>query len=118
MNRLSPTPHHHHILIGSGATHSTSAPTPCDQSSHDLLVLEWSKKLNSKTIMFQIPLFGKMIIVNDANITRYVLVGNHSKYPTYKTLLPLIGRKSMVASEGEVWAKQRKLYIPGFNPDF
>jgi myosin-crossreactive antigen len=24
----------------------------------------------------------------------------------------------MVATEGEVWAKQRKLYIPGFNPDF
>jgi cytochrome P450 len=85
--------------------------------SHDLF-LEQSKKLNSKIIMFQIPLLGKMIIVNDANIARYVLAGNHSKSPTYKTLLPLIERKSMVATEGEVWAKQRKLYIPGFNPDF
>jgi cytochrome P450 len=68
--------------------------------------------------MFQIPLLGKMIMVNNANIARYVLAGNHSKSPTYKTLLPLIGRKSMVVTEGEVWAKQRKLYIPGLNLDF
>ena len=76
------------------------------------------KETQQQIIMFQIPLLGKMIIVNDANIAQYVIVGNHSKSPAYKTLLPLIGRKNMVATEGEIWAKQRKLCVPGFNPDF
>jgi cytochrome P450 len=107
-----PSPPHPHWIWGH-ALHLRPDPAR-PKRSHDLF-LEWSKKLNSKIIMFQIPLLDKIIIVNDANIARYVLVGDHSKSPTYKTLLPLIGRKSMVAKEGEVWAKQRKLYIPGLH---
>jgi cytochrome P450 len=74
--------------------------------------------ISTESSNFVTNVLYKMIIVNDANIARYVLAGNHSKSPSYKTLLPLIGTKSMVATEGEVWAKQGKLYIPGFNPDF
>ena len=53
-------------------------------------------------------------------MARYVLK-NSSKFPkspTYKTLFSLIGRKSIVATEGSEWASQRKLYNPGFSPDF
>eukprot|EP00967_Tisochrysis_lutea_P043092 scaffold52030_cov15-Tisochrysis_lutea.AAC.1 len=39
---------------------------------------------------------------------------NYPKSPTYDTLHPFIGAKSMVCSEGKVWSKQRKAFAPGF----
>ena len=111
-----PTPADRHWLW----LHALSlAPNPdSPHQSHDLLFLEWSKKLKSKVIMFEIPIKGRFIVVSDAAVAKYILMGNHKKSPTYSSLVPLIGRKSMVATEGETWSTQRKLYNPCFNPDF
>lgn len=88
--------------------------------SHDIIFLEWMNRLNSKVVSFQLPFIGRFIVVGDAEIARYVLSTSNKfpKSPTYKQILPLIGRKSMVAAEGSEWASQRKLYNPGFSPDF
>ena len=88
--------------------------------SHDIIFLEWMNRLNSKVVSFQLPFIGRFIVVGDAEIARYVLSTSNKfpKSPTYKQILPLIGRKSMVAAEGSEWALQRKLYNPGFSPDF
>ena len=77
-------------------------------------------RLKSKVVLFQLPVVGRLIVVGDAEVARYVLSQNNKfpKYPTYKTMFALIGRKSMVAAEGSEWASQRKLYNPGFSPDF
>jgi cytochrome P450 len=96
-------------------------PTPnSPRVSHDIIFFEWMKRLNSKVVLFQIPVLGKFIVVGDAEVARIVLSNNKSfpKSPTYKQLLPLLGRKSMVAAEGDEWASQRKLYNPGFSPEF
>ncbi|KAL7487962.1 hypothetical protein ACHAW6_013551 [Cyclotella cf. meneghiniana] len=111
-----PTPPNPHWLWGHALCLRPDPNAP--KQSHDLLFLEWNKKLKSKVVMFQIPMLGRFIVVSDATVARYVLMGNFCKSPTYKTLLPLIGRKSMVATEGETWASQRKLYNPGFDPTF
>ncbi|KAL3790667.1 hypothetical protein HJC23_009767 [Cyclotella cryptica] len=111
-----PTPPNRHWLWGHALCLRPDPNAP--KQSHDLLFLEWNKKLKSKVVMFQIPMLGRFIVVSDATVARYVLMGNFRKSPTYKTLLPLIGRKSMVATEGETWASQRRLYNPGFNPAF
>jgi cytochrome P450 len=111
-----PTPSHKHWLW----RHAQSlAPNPdSPHQSHDLLFLEWSKKLNSKVIMFEIPIKGRFVVVCDASIAKYILMGNHIKSPTYASLVPLIGRKSMVATEGQTWSTQRRLYNPCFDPSF
>jgi cytochrome P450 len=77
-------------------------------------------ELKSKVIMFHLPIVGRFIVIGDANVARYVLMGNSEfvKSPTYSTLLPLIGRKSLVTMEGDEWSVQRKSYNPGFSPDF
>ncbi len=88
--------------------------------SHDIIFLKWMNRLKSKVVMFQLPIVGRFIVVGDAEVARYVLSQNKKfpKSPTYKEIFPLIGRKSMVAAEGREWASQRKLYNPGFSPDF
>mmetsp|Transcript_34164 Transcript_34164/g.72789 ORF Transcript_34164/g.72789 Transcript_34164/m.72789 type:complete len:490 (-) Transcript_34164:55-1524(-) len=88
--------------------------------SHDIIFLEWMNRLKSKVVLFQIPVIGRFIVVGDAEVARQVLSQNNKfpKSPTYRVMLPLIGRKSMVAAEGSEWASQRKLYNPGFSPDF
>jgi len=87
--------------------------------SHDLLFLEWMEKLSSKVVMFQLPVVGRFIVVGDAEVARHVLTSkNFHKSPTYKGMIPLIGKKSLVATEGKEWASQRRLYNPGFSPDF
>ena len=77
-------------------------------------------RLKSKVVLFQLPVVGRFIVVGDAEVARYVLSQNKKfpKSPTYKTMFALIGRKSMVAAEWSEWASQRKLYNPGFSPDF
>lgn len=82
-------------------------------------------KLNSKVVMFELPFLGRlfglgrMICVGDAEIARHILVtANYNKSPTYSVLQPLIGMSSMVATEGKMWKDQRKLYNPGFSPEF
>jgi cytochrome P450 len=88
--------------------------------SHDIIFLEWMNRLNSKVVLFQVPVIGRFIVVGDAEVARYVLSANNKfpKSPTYQQMIPLLGRKSMVAAEGSEWASQRKLYNPGFSPDF
>lgn len=70
--------------------------------------------------MFNLPIVGRFIVVGDAELARYVLSQNKTfpKSPTYHQIFPLIGNKSMVAAKEREWAKQRKLYNPGFSPDF
>jgi len=78
------------------------------------------KQLNSKVVLFQLPIIGRFIVVGDAEVARFVLSNNNKfpKSPTYQQMIPLLGRKSMVAAEGNEWSSQRKLYNPGFSPDF
>ena len=68
--------------------------------------------------MFELPIVGRFIVVGDAAVARYVLSGNFRKSPTYRALLPLIGKKSLVTMEGGEWWAQRRMYNPGFSPDF
>ena len=77
-------------------------------------------RLKSKVVLFQLPVIGRFIVVGDAEVARQILSqsNKYPKSPTYQAILPLIGRKSMVAAEGSEWASQRKLYNPGFSPDF
>lgn len=88
--------------------------------SHDIIFLNWMKRLKSKVVMFDLPIVGRFIVVGDAELARYVLSQNikFPKSPTYKEIFPLIGNKSMVAAKEKEWALQRKLYNPGFSPDF
>jgi len=107
-----------HWLYGHGLALKPDPNVP--RVSHDIIFLEWMKRLKSKVVLFQLPVIGRFIVVGDAEVARHVLSQNKNfpKSPTYKGILPLIGRKSMVAAEGSVWASQRKLYKPGFSPDF
>ena len=69
--------------------------------------------------MFQLPVVGRFIVVGDAEVVGHVLtIKNFHKSPTYKGIVPLGGKKSLVATEGKEWASQRRLYSPGFSPDF
>lgn len=112
-----PTPPSRHWLFGHALSLQPKPDLP--KASHDLRFLEWMKKLKSKIVMFELPVLGRMIVVGDPDVARYVLVtANFRKSPTYGGMVPLIGKKSMVATEGKVWALQRKLYNPGFSPDF
>jgi cytochrome P450 len=97
-------------------------------SSHDIIFLQWMEKLNSKVVMFDIPVLGRLITVGDADLAQHVLqskakdgkVGGSAfpKSPTYSNVIPLIGTKSIVIMEGSEWAHQRKVFNPGFSPNY
>lgn len=95
--------------------------------SHDHMFMLWMQKLKSKVISFEVPVLGRMIIVGDATLARHVLQSKSKsipsgslfpKSPTYSKLVPLIGKKSIVAMEGPEWAHQRRAFNPGFSPDY
>ena len=95
--------------------------------SHDHMFMLWMQKLKSKVISFEIPILGRMIVVGDAALARHVLQSKAKnipsgslfpKSPTYSDLVPLIGKKSIVAMEGPEWAHQRRAFNPGFSPDY
>lgn len=88
--------------------------------SHDVIFLDWMNRLDSKIVSFQLPVIGRMIVVGDAEVARYVLSNNDKfpKSPTYTQMLPLLGQKTMLVAKGSEWASQRRLYNPGFSPDF
>ncbi len=97
------------------------------ENSHDHTFLQWMKKLNSKVVSFEVPVMGRMVVVGDAALARHVLQSKSKsipsgslfpKSPTYSNLVPLIGKKSIVAMEGPEWAHQRKAFNPGFSPDY
>jgi cytochrome P450 len=68
--------------------------------------------------MFELPVIGRFITVGDAAVAKFVLHNYPQKSPTYKTIFPLIGTKSLVTMQGEEWSTQRRIYNPGFSPDF
>jgi len=93
--------------------------------SHDITFLKWMKLLNSKVVSFEVPVMGRMITVGDAALAKYVLQSKSKnggslfpKSPTYSNVLPLIGKKSIIVMEGSEWAHQRKVFNPGFSPDY
>jgi cytochrome P450 len=111
--RYPPTPPDRHWLFGhAGSVDLTKT------DNHDLLFLNWMDELKSRVIMFNLPVVGRFIVVGDATVARYVLNGDFVKSPTYSTLKPLIGRRSLVTLEGMEWSAQRRSYNPGFSPDF
>jgi len=96
-------------------------------SSHDVIFLQWMEKLQSKVVMFDVPVLGRMIVVGDITLARHVLQSKSKKSrtasafpksPTYQDVVPLIGKKSIVVMEGDEWAHQRKIFNPGFSPDY
>ena len=113
-----PTPSNRNWLFG----HALSLQPLPDQpkASHDLIFLHWIQKLKSKVVMFELPLLGRMIVIGDAQIAKYVLQNSSTfhKSPTYRVITPLVGKKSLVATEGKEWSSQRRLYNPGFSPEF
>ena len=68
--------------------------------------------------MFELPVIGRFISVGDANVAKYVLHNHPVKSPTYEIIFPLIGTKSLVTMQGDEWSAQRRMYNPGFSPDF
>lgn len=116
-----PSPPNGHWLWKHGESLMTT-----DGSSHDILFLQWMKKLNSKVIRFDIPVIGQMVVVGDAALAKHVLqaksktgVGSaFPKSPTYAQILPLIGNKSMIATDGSEWAHHRKIFNHGFSPEY
>jgi cytochrome P450 len=108
-----PTPPTRHWLFGHAHAVDLTKTT-----NHDILFLHWMHDLKSKVVMFELPIVGRFIVVGDAAVARYVLSGNFRKSPTYRALLPLIGKKSLVTMEGGEWSAQRRIYNPGFSPDF
>lgn len=108
-----PTPPTRHWLFGHAHAVDLTKTT-----NHDILFLKWMQDLKSKVVMFELPIVGRFIVVGDAAVARYVLSGNFRKSPTYRALLPLIGKKSLVTMEGGEWSAQRRMYNPGFSPDF
>jgi len=87
------------------------------EKAPDILALEWMKKLNSKIVTFDLPIFlpiPRIIVIADPDFALYIIKNNFPKSPTYKSLIPVIGRQSMVITEGKEWALQRKRYNPGY----
>lgn len=112
-----PSPPERHWLFGHALSLQPEPGRP--KVSHDVRFLDWMQKLKSKVVMFELPVLGRFIVVGDPDVARHVLVtGKFRKSPTYSGMTPLIGRKSLVATEGEEWASQRRLYNPGFSPGF
>jgi len=95
-------------------------------SSHDVVFLQWMQKLESKVVMFEIPMLGRMIVVGDVALAKHVLQSKAKngkgsafpKSPTYSKVIPLIGKKSIVAMEGSEWSHQRRVFNPVFSPDY
>ncbi|KAL7549999.1 hypothetical protein ACHAWF_013255, partial [Thalassiosira exigua] len=110
-----PTPPNKHWLLGHALDFR-----PLPGQHHDIIGLEWSRRLSSKVIMFELPLVGRFVSVYDADVARQVLAGARSfpKSPTYAAMIPLVGRRSLVVTEGKEWSAQRRLYNPAFSPDF
>lgn len=99
---------------------------PGDASSHDIIFGKWMQRLQSKVVMFEVPVLGRLIVIGDAALAKEVLLpsSKHSKQrcyfpksPTYQKNRPLLGSKSLVTMEGDEWALHRKLFAPGFAPD-
>lgn len=112
-----PTPPSQHWLFGHALALQPDPTKP--KVSHDILFESWMHKLNSKVVMFQLPVIGRFICVGDPTVARHVLMTtSFRKSPTYGGMVPLIGEKSMVATEGKEWSSQRRLYNPGFSPEF
>ena len=105
-----PTPPKSHWLLGNAL--ALQPPEDEPTISHDLIFLQWQQKLESKVVMYNIPLLGRMIVVGDAKVAHTILSSKSGfpKSPTYSMMAPLIGKKSLVATEGTEWATQRKLY--------
>ena len=112
-----PTPPSQHWLFGHALALQPDPTKP--KVSHDILFESWMHKLKSKVVMFQLPVIGRFICVGDPTVARHVLMTtSFRKSPTYGGMVPLIGKKSMVATEGKEWSSQRRLYNPGFSPEF
>jgi len=102
-----------------------------DASSHDILFLRWMQRLRSKVIMFEVPVLGKLIVIGDASFAKHVLQTKvrdpenggkqrcaFPKSPTYRKNTPLLGKKSIVTMEGAEWAQHRRIFNPGFSPEY
>ncbi|VEU38684.1 unnamed protein product [Pseudo-nitzschia multistriata] len=116
-----PTPGDRHWLWGHALSLQPSLLGLPDNISHDVLFLAWMKKLKSKTVMFDLPI-GRMIVVGDAAVAKHVLQSKTKsafpKSPSYKSVHPVVGSTSIVVLEGKEWQTQRRLYNPGFSPDY
>jgi len=116
-----PTPKEHHWLWKHGVALAGDGV-----SSHDIIFLHWMQKLNSKVVMFDIPVLGRMIVVGDVALAKHVLQSKSKngtgslfpKSPTYADVVPLIGKKSIVMMEGSEWSHQRRVFTPGFSPEY
>jgi cytochrome P450 len=115
-----PCPKERHWLFKHGAALAGDGV-----SSHDITFLGWMKKLQSKVVLFEIPFLGRFIVVGDAQVAKHVLQSRAKnggvafpKSPTYKSMIPLLGRKSILVVEGQEWSHQRRLFQPGFAPDY
>ena len=88
--RYPPTPPSQHWLFGHALALQPDPTKP--KVSHDILFQRWMQKLNSKVVMFQLPVIGRLICVGDPTVPRHVLMTtSFRKSPTYGGMVPLIG---------------------------
>jgi cytochrome P450 len=60
-----------------------------------------------------------MVIVTDPSAVKEICQDrNLPKAPSYSSLIPLIGPKSILVTEGAEWKHQRKAFNPGFSTFF
>lgn len=63
---------------------------------------------------------GETIVVSDPDIIEHVLIKNAANYPHSKfrqtIMAQILGKDGIVVSEGEQWARYRKLFAPAFTP--
>lgn len=86
--------------------------------SFETKYLEWSYEYGP-IFTLKLPIVGRVIVIGDVDAAKYILITkNYPKSWTYKTLLPLIGERSIVVTHGDTWKKQRKAFNPGFTPLF
>ena len=79
-----------------------------DKNGKTPLMLAMGRK-HSKIVSFRVPVLGRLVCLSDAAAVKHVLSSREGfpKSPTYGTLAPLIGRKSMVTNEGKEGTMQR-----------
>ncbi|KAI9000370.1 cytochrome P450 [Hyaloraphidium curvatum] len=85
----------------------------------DLQFAKWLKTFGR--IYELIPPFGgptTVIVTDPAAIKEICQDRNFPKSPTYDDLVPLIGTKSILTTEGTIWRHQRKSFNPGFSTFF
>lgn len=80
--------------------------------------LEWARDYG-KVFTLHFPYSGRLIVVLDPALVKQLLVRKHvPKDHTLQEYRPIVGKYSMLLSNGPIWSKYRRVFNPGFSPPF